>query len=120
MISREAVITVHFVKYPKCSLGPLLYTGNTIIKAELVWGSEIPSAQLEQSISSLQQLDELPEIRRENLVNLPMKSGNARKREIACNLPYYSSLALQMIALSTIFRWSSSIRILSLNFLMVL
>jgi len=36
---------------------------------ETLWGSQITRAQLQQSISKLRQLDELPEIPRENLVN---------------------------------------------------
>jgi len=41
---------------------------------ETLWGSQITRAQLQQSISKLRQLDELPEIPRENLVNLEIDS----------------------------------------------
>ena len=62
---------------------------------ETLWGSNITCAQLQQSIRNLQQLDELPEIPRENLVNLEIDSTRqlsvVREREIACNLGFLSA-----------------------------
>ncbi|KAH6700685.1 hypothetical protein BKA61DRAFT_207718 [Leptodontidium sp. MPI-SDFR-AT-0119] len=62
---------------------------------ETLWGSEITRAQLQQSISNLRQLDELPEIPRENLVNLEIDSTRqlsvTREKEIACNLAFLSA-----------------------------
>jgi hypothetical protein len=61
---------------------------------ETLWGSKITCAQLQQSIRNLRQLDELPEIPRENLVNLEIDSTRqlsvVREREIACNLAFLS------------------------------
>ncbi|CZS92490.1 uncharacterized protein RAG0_03089 [Rhynchosporium agropyri] len=60
-----------------------------------LWGSEITRAQLQQSISNLQQLDELPAIPRENLVSLDIDSTRqlsvTREKEIACNLAFLSA-----------------------------
>lgn len=62
---------------------------------ETLWGSEITRAQLQQSISNLRQLDELPEIPRENLINLEIDSTRqlsvTREKEIACNLAFLSA-----------------------------
>jgi hypothetical protein len=62
---------------------------------ETLWGSKITRAQLQQSISNLRQLDELPEIPRENLVNLEIDSTRqlsvVREKEIACNLAFLSA-----------------------------
>ncbi|KAG4438648.1 hypothetical protein IFR05_005892, partial [Cadophora sp. M221] len=60
-----------------------------------LWGSEITRAQLQQSISNLRELDELPEIPRENLINLEIDSTRQltvpREKEIACNLAFLSA-----------------------------
>ncbi|KAH7378896.1 hypothetical protein BKA64DRAFT_765797 [Cadophora sp. MPI-SDFR-AT-0126] len=60
-----------------------------------LWGSEITRAQLQQSISNFRQLDELPDIPRENLVNLEINSTRqlsvTREKEIACNLAFLSA-----------------------------
>ena len=62
---------------------------------ETLWGSNITRTQLQQSIRNLRQLDELPEIPRENLVNLEIDSTRqlsvVREREIACNLAFLSA-----------------------------
>jgi hypothetical protein len=62
---------------------------------EILWGSQITRAQLQQSISNLRQLDELPEIPRENLVNPEIDSARqlsvVREKEIACNLAFLSA-----------------------------
>jgi hypothetical protein len=62
---------------------------------ETLWGSEITRTQLQQTISNLRQLDELPEIPRENLVNLEIDSTRqlsvTREKEIACNLAFLSA-----------------------------
>jgi hypothetical protein len=62
---------------------------------ETLWGSKVTRAQLQQSISNLRQLDELPEIPRENLVNPEIDSTRqlsvVREREIACNLAFLSA-----------------------------
>jgi hypothetical protein len=64
---------------------------------EALWGSQIARAQLQQSISNLRQLDELPEIPRENLVNPEIDSARqlsvVREKEIACNLAFLSATA---------------------------
>jgi hypothetical protein len=62
---------------------------------ETLWGSKITRSQLQQSISNLRQLDELPEIPRENLVNLEIDPTRqlsvVREREVACNLAFLSA-----------------------------
>src|SRR5437868_6249261 len=62
---------------------------------ETLWGSQITRAQLQQSISNLRQLDKLPEIPRENLVNPEFDSARqlsvVREKEIACNLVFLSA-----------------------------
>jgi hypothetical protein len=62
---------------------------------ETLWGSKITRSQLQQSISNLRQLDELPEIPRENLVNLetdPTRQLSiVREKEISCNLAFLSA-----------------------------
>jgi hypothetical protein len=60
-----------------------------------LWGSQVTRAQLQQSISKLRQLDELPEIPGENLVNPEIDSTRqlsvVREKEIACNLAFLSA-----------------------------
>jgi hypothetical protein len=62
---------------------------------DALWGSQITRAQLQQSISNLRQLDGLPEIPRENLVNLEIDSARqlsvVREKEITCNLAFLSA-----------------------------
>jgi hypothetical protein len=62
---------------------------------ETLWGSKITRSQLQQSISNLRQLDELPKIPRENLVNLDIDPTRqlsvVREREIASNLAFLSA-----------------------------
>ena len=62
---------------------------------ETLWGSNITRAQLQQSIRKLRQLDELPEIPRENLVIPEIDSTRQlsveREREIAGNLAFLSA-----------------------------
>jgi hypothetical protein len=62
---------------------------------ETLWGSKITRSQLQQSISNLQQLDKLPEIPRENLVNLDIDPTHqlsvVQEREIASNLAFLSA-----------------------------
>lgn len=62
---------------------------------ETLWGSKVTRAQLQQSISNLRQLDELPEIPRENLVNPEIDSTRqlsvVREKEIVCNLAFLSA-----------------------------
>ncbi len=62
---------------------------------EALWGSQNTRAQLQQSISNLRQLDELPEIPRDNLVNPEIDSARqlsvVREKEIACNLAFLSA-----------------------------
>jgi hypothetical protein len=60
-----------------------------------LWGSEITRAQLQQSISNLRQLDELPKIPRENLIKLEIdltrQLSVTREKEIACDLAFLSA-----------------------------
>jgi hypothetical protein len=62
---------------------------------ETLWGSKVTRAQLQQSISNLRRLDELPEIPRENLVDPEIDPTRqlsvVREREIACNLAFLSA-----------------------------
>jgi hypothetical protein len=62
---------------------------------ETLWGSRITRSELQQSISNLQQLDELPEIPRKNHISLAIdptrKLSVVREREIACNLAFLSA-----------------------------
>lgn len=64
---------------------------------ETLWGSEIICSQLQQSISKLKRLDELPEMPRENLPNLntdPRRHLSvAREMEITCNLAFLSAIS---------------------------
>lgn len=62
---------------------------------QTLWGSNVTRAQLQQSISKLRQLDELPERPRENPIHLEIDRSRqlsvAREREIACNLAFLSA-----------------------------
>jgi hypothetical protein len=62
---------------------------------ETLWGSNITRSQLQQSISNLRKLDELPEIPKENHVNLlvdPIRRLSVvREREVACKLASLSA-----------------------------
>ena len=62
-----------------------------------LWGSPITRVDLEQSISRLRQLDQLPEVPRENLVILHDDPthllGVEREREIAGNLAFLSAIS---------------------------
>jgi hypothetical protein len=62
---------------------------------ETLWESKITRSQLQQSISNLRQLDELPEIPRENLVDLEIDPTRqlsvVREREITSNLAFLSA-----------------------------
>ncbi|KIM96820.1 hypothetical protein OIDMADRAFT_44371 [Oidiodendron maius Zn] len=64
---------------------------------ETLWGSKVTRSQLQQSISNLKRLDELPEIPRENLPNLntdPRRHLSvAREMEITCNLAFLSAIS---------------------------
>lgn len=62
---------------------------------ERLWGANITLSQLQQSISNLKKLDNLPDIPRENIINLeddPTRQLSvAREKEIASNLAFLSS-----------------------------
>ena len=62
---------------------------------ETLWGSKVTRSQLQQSISKLQQLDELPDIPKENIVNPEIDPTRQlsvlREKEIACNLAFLSA-----------------------------
>jgi hypothetical protein len=64
---------------------------------ETLWGSDVTSVQLQQSIMHLRQLNEFPEIPRENLINPEIDPTRqltiAREREIACNLAFLSAIS---------------------------
>ena len=64
---------------------------------ETLWGSDITREQLRQFIIHLRQLNEFPEVPRENLINPEIDPTRqltvVREREIACNLAFLSAIS---------------------------
>jgi hypothetical protein len=63
----------------------------------MMWGSAVTQQQLRQSISRLQQLDEVPEPPKENVLALGIDSTRhlsvERENEIASNLAFLSAIS---------------------------